>query len=305
MSISNRDKPFKQVVARIYPDSRLLQTWVLAGGVSAQMTGLDIALVDGKKTKLILRQHGEIDRQQNPHIAVDEFRLLQILQSKGLPVPAPVFLDASGEIFPHPYSVLEYVEGKPDLTPGHLPDFIFQFASLLSRIHQIDRTKEDLVFLLDAGKGFGERPVILDHSLSEGIIRDVLESIHPFPELNKPVLLHGDFWPGNILWNEGEVAAIIDWEDAKIGDPLADVANSRLELLWAFGVEAMATFTHTYKSLTKYHFAHLPYWDLCAALRPATKLSTWGLDVMTEKRMRERHKWFVNQALEKLEESTF
>jgi aminoglycoside phosphotransferase (APT) family kinase protein len=36
---------------------------------------------------------------------------------------------------------------------------------------------------------------------------------------------------------------VLDWEDAAIGDPLADVANVRLELLWARGIEAMEPFT--------------------------------------------------------------
>jgi aminoglycoside phosphotransferase (APT) family kinase protein len=40
------------------------------------------------------------------------------------------------------------------------------------------------------------------------------------------VLLHGDFWPGNALWRDGALVAILDWEDAAIGDPLADVANA-------------------------------------------------------------------------------
>jgi hypothetical protein len=44
----------------------------------------------------------------------------------------------------------------------------------------------------------------------------------------------------------------------------------------------------------------LPYWDLCAALRPASKLGAWGLDEATEQRMRHLHKVFVTQALERL-----
>jgi hypothetical protein len=42
--------------------------------------------------------------------------------------------------------------------------------------------------------------------------------------------------------------AVIDWEDAAIGDPLADVANARLELTWAIGLEAMEDFIRQYGS---------------------------------------------------------
>ena len=34
----------------------------------------------------------------------------------------------------------------------------------------------------------------------------------PPVQVNRPVLLHGDFWPGNILWRDGRLVAVIDWE---------------------------------------------------------------------------------------------
>jgi hypothetical protein len=88
------------------------------------------------------------------------------------------------------------------------------------------------------------------------------------------------------------------WE--LIRDPLADVANSRLEVLWAFGIDAMHHFTHQYQALTTIDFSNLPYWDLCAALRRASQIAEWGLDDITEKTMREGHRWFITQAFEKL-----
>ncbi len=32
------------------------------------------------------------------------------------------------------------------------------------------------------------------------------------------VLLHGDFWPGNTLWRNGSLLAVIDWEQPAAGD---------------------------------------------------------------------------------------
>jgi aminoglycoside phosphotransferase (APT) family kinase protein len=113
-------------------------------------------------------------------------------------------------------------------------------------------------------------------------------------------LLHGDFWPGNVLWKDGQLVGIIDWEDAALGDPLADVANSRLEMLWAFGIDAMQSFTRQYQAMTTIDFINLPFWDLCAALRPAAKFAEWAADDATEKTMRERHRWFIAQAFKKL-----
>jgi aminoglycoside phosphotransferase (APT) family kinase protein len=118
--------------------------------------------------------------------------------------------------------------------------------------------------------------------------------------VNASVLLHGDFWPGNLLWRDGALAAVIDWEDAQVGDPLADLGNSRLEFLWALGHEAMTGLTNRYLALTAIDTGALPYWDLVAALRPCGKLADWGLEPATEQRMRQRHAWFVDQAFKGL-----
>jgi hypothetical protein len=62
----------------------------------------------------------------------------------------------------------------------------------------------------------------------------------------------------------------------------------------------METFTGYYRSLAAIDYHSLPYWDLVAALRPAAKLSTWGLNPDTEKLFRERHKLFVSRAIAEL-----
>jgi hypothetical protein len=62
----------------------------------------------------------------------------------------------------------------------------------------------------------------------------------------------------------------------------------------------MHHFTQQYQSLTTIDFTNLPYWDLYAALRPASQFAAWAPDELTEKTMRERYTWFIAQAFEKL-----
>jgi aminoglycoside phosphotransferase (APT) family kinase protein len=294
---------FEQVAQRIEPNSKLLRIWQPEGGVSAFIRGFEIERQDGRMIKMILRRHGEVDLKSNPYIARDEFRLLSLLNAVGISVPLPIHLDQSCQIFTTSYLVTEYIEGVTDFTPSNLDDYLIKLAEAMVKIHQINLSKVDLSFL-------PSHPQKFSHAFEEGAgglsstqvrIHNVLESNWPLPQRNELALLHGDYWPGNILWENGEIVGVVDWEDAKIGDPLADLANTRLELLWAFGNEAMDSFTNQYRLIMgEIDLTALPYWDLYASSRAASKISRWGLERDEEKRMRERILLFANQAFEKI-----
>ncbi|MFF0831342.1 phosphotransferase family protein [Brevibacillus sp. NPDC003359] len=299
------DEKWSSLVHNMNPSARLLRVWELKGGISAQVNALEMESPDGTKKKVVVREHGHADLKRNPQIASDEFGLLQILKTAGLPTPTPYHLEASSDIFPTPCLVIEFIEGQTVAAPADLSSFLQQVAEVLTRIHAVDTSMLGGIFLPKQEEAITEKlhkkSMILDQSLDEGLIREVLGSVWPLPQGNAPSLLHGDFWPGNTMWKDGKLVAVIDWEDAGIGDPLADLGNARLEILWAFGIQAMNDFTlHYQATMTKLDYTDLPYWDLCAALRPASNLSAWGLDENTERIMRERHSLFVRQACEKL-----
>ena len=307
MNDSHDDPRFSWLARKIAPGGTLLRVWPLHGGVSAQVTAMELQDPDGRIQTLTVRQHGAADRARNPNIAADEFRLLTALHTAGVPAPKPYAVDASGDIFETPVIVVEYIEGESVFALDNAPDLIPQLAAQLAVIHRVDVTSLDTSFLprqddiLTAN--VRQRPARLDDTLEEGRIRDALEAVWPLPLSNPSGLLHGDYWPGNILWRAGRLVGVLDWEDAALGDPLADLANSRLEILWAFSLDAMRQFTHDYSASTAARpldLTNLPYWDLCAALRPAGRLSDWATDEAAERRMRERHHLFVAQAFEQL-----
>lgn len=297
-----------RLARKIDPHSRLVRAWPLQGGISAQVTALEIRRPDGQTQKLILRRPGTQTLQHNPHAAAHEFRILRTVYAAGVAAQAPVLLDPSGDIFPDPYLVVEYVEGEPDFAPAGAGDRIRQMAAHVAKIHGINIREANLSFLPRQAQRLADvitrRPARLDASLDEARIRDILEAVWPLPPCHAPALLHGDFWPGNLLWRDGRPAAVIDWEDAEIGDPLADLAVTRLDLLWIYGRDAMQEFTNAYCDLAAPDCTHLPYWDLVAALRPASRLAEWaagwpelGRPDITEQTMAAGHRWFVAQAL--------
>jgi aminoglycoside phosphotransferase (APT) family kinase protein len=53
-------------------------------------------------------------------------------------------------------------------------------------------------------------------------LADALQRSAP-PPTPVPSLVHGDFHYGNLLFRDGEIVALLDWEIAALGDPLGDL----------------------------------------------------------------------------------
>ncbi|AIZ46574.1 hypothetical protein QR90_09500 [Deinococcus radiopugnans] len=277
------------MIQKFRPGAQLLRSWPLSGGVSARVTGLEIRRADGPLERLVVREYGPRDLAAHADLARQEFKLLGALHAAGLPVPQPHHFEAG-------VLVTGFRDGQPEFSPAHQDEYVRQMAAFLVRLHALPSAHFPSLRPLAWPGPPSQKP---DESLSESRIRDALERLeHPLCSL--PVVLHGDVWPGNLLWSGGGLNAVIDWEDAALGDPLADVGNARLELLFFLGPEAMHTFTDRYAVLSGADMAALPYWDLRAALRPCGRLGGWGLEEGLERQIRQRHLEFVGHVLTQL-----
>jgi aminoglycoside phosphotransferase (APT) family kinase protein len=154
-----------------------------------------------------------------------------------------------------------------------------QLATQLARIHALP-LDDGLQFLERNTQRAAERaahtPPRPDVGLNEAQVRSLVRELWPWPQHNPDALLHGDYWPGNVIWKDGTLTAVLDWEEAAIGDPLADVALSRLDIAWAFGDDAAETFTSCYREQTRIDWRNLAHWELSIALRPMGQLARWA-----------------------------
>jgi aminoglycoside phosphotransferase (APT) family kinase protein len=273
------------------------------GGVSATATFIEAQSADDERQRFVLRQHAGPEPGGVSHVsAVNEARLLGTLRAAGLPVPEPRLADESGTILADPFVVMDFIDGAPVTGPPEPVGFTAQLAAALAKLHNAGLARTKLPFLPDvhqvAGRRLGTRPQSPDDSVSETAIRAALTGSWPPPAANDERVLHGDYWPGNTLWRDGELVAMIDWEDTAFGDPLADVGNARLELAMAFGAGAAADFTVQYRAaMPGIDVTALPYWDLYAALRPAGKMASWGLAAADLDRFVAGHREFTSAAL--------
>ncbi len=95
-----------------------------------------------------------------------------------------------------------------------------------------------------------------------GILRDALPMMTP----TDSVLIHGDYWSGNFLWEHGNITGILDWENGAYGHPGFDIAYCRMEMLIDGMDEAAATFLKTYETMTGKPVANLGLCELVSAI---------------------------------------
>jgi aminoglycoside phosphotransferase (APT) family kinase protein len=273
--------PFPGIVTGLCPGAELTAMVRLAGGVSADVHRLDLNLADGRTTSVVLRAHGA---SHSGHNAELEYRLMQALHRGGVPVPEPLLVDASGDLLADPFLILAFVDGTSAIPEAQESRSIDAMAEALSKIHALPTA--DLPTLPPRNDPL---PEVLDF-LPEGPewedLRGHLRSLIDTAYVGPAKLLHGDFWPENLLWRDGSIAAILDWEDAAMGDPLSDVACCRVELRYKFGKAVMDGFTRAYARHQAVDHWRLALWQVYVAAAAQRFMGQWGLDPAVERHMR-------------------
>lgn len=272
---------FSALIEHWFEDASLQRVTPLHGGVSAEVHRVDLLLGNQTPFSLVVREHGS---QHSGHPVAIEHALLSALVELGLPVPRVLFADTTGAFSNNPFLALDFIEGDTILVPEQLEPRIDQAATLLATIHQQSITSlpdlpqrvDPLPEIFEFWPGGKEwRP--LKHFLESAVL-----PLYP----STLQLLHGDFWPGNLVWHNNQIRAAIDWEDAAIGDPMSDLAASRLEFRYLVGQSGMRAFTACYEQHQPIDWPRLALWQVYVAAAAQHYMGEWGLPKDRENHMR-------------------
>lgn len=159
--------------------------------------------------------------------------LLRALKTTGVPVPAIPWASADEELLGTPFIVMEKLPGRMFLVWDPHPQFARdaaavhtvweQTARLLAQFHRVDAG----VLLRDweAPRSLTQElavwPNVLKHAedpawLAAGTaLGQALRATAP--SAVSMGLVHGDYQPGNVLFEAGRITGVIDWELAFIG----------------------------------------------------------------------------------------
>ncbi|MGO1165971.1 MAG: phosphotransferase family protein [Janibacter sp.] len=181
-----------------------------------------------------------------------EYRMIEALHTSAVPVPRPVHLASPADeaVLEAPFFIMGFADGEvlretdqlaAVADPGRLARHLMR---CLADLHAVD---PDEVGLGDLGRTDGYLERQLDRWLRQ--VGAIGSPLHPrfeevasalrrdLPITQRTSLVHGDYRLDNVVIGAGEeIVAVLDWEMATRGDPLADVAST---LVWWDGMRGL------------------------------------------------------------------
>jgi aminoglycoside phosphotransferase (APT) family kinase protein len=232
----------------------LTDVQLIAGGRSNLTYRLTVSASDGDRPsdgtrrsdgtrQLVLRRPPLGHVLPTAHDMSREYRVLSALAGTKVPVAPLVAACTDNEVIGAPFYVMEYVPGvvlrtrndTKDLTEEQAADLSRCLAEMLAAIHGVDVNQ---VGLGDLGRGAGYLRRQLDRwqrqwELSatrempgyEQLVQRLTAAL-PAETQGQTTLVHGDYRLDNVLVTldpEPRITAVVDWEMATLGDPLADL----------------------------------------------------------------------------------
>jgi aminoglycoside phosphotransferase (APT) family kinase protein len=205
-------------------------------------------LIERGGEEFVLRRPPRPPLPPSAHDVLREARLLSALRDTPARVPAVLAIGADEQIIGAPFYVMERVVGDVIVTsmpsaldsPAERARTAQELIEALVEIHGVDWRAAGLE---DFGKptGYLQRQLRrflglweLNKTREIPAVESVAEWLaENMPESGPATIVHGDFRLGNTLYAPGapaRLAAVLDWEMATIGDPLADLGY--LCMMW-------------------------------------------------------------------------
>jgi aminoglycoside phosphotransferase (APT) family kinase protein len=262
---------------------------------------------EGAREAVVVRRYGEYWQRTDPAACEREFVILGVLTRHGFPVPKPLLLDAQGGPFGAPTVVMTRLPGKPLLAPRDLSDYLEQIAATLARLHSLPVT--EFGFLREQRVNV-ERTLDVFFGAPDDPLQVAVwsEAKAAWPRVanasREHSVVHGDFWPGNLLWVRGRLVSVVDWEQPRLGDPAKDVATCRGDISVLFGLDAADEFVRHYRNAGGCRIEELRFWDLLISTYAVKQIEEWatvypvlGRPELTPAMARDRIREFAESAM--------
>lgn len=210
-------------------------------------------LIETPKSRYVLRRRPPGVLLASAHAIDREYRVMEALHQQGIPVPRPIFYCDDAEVIGSAFYVMDHVDGRiffnnamPDLTPAERAATYDSANATLARLHAIDPVAVGLGDFGRPGNYFARQVGRWSKQYEASRTADIpeMEKLMEWLAANVPPeaearIVHGDYSFHNLIYrpDRPEVAAILDWELATLGDPIADLTYHAMEYYRPRGVD--------------------------------------------------------------------
>ncbi|GAA4997928.1 phosphotransferase [Actinopolymorpha pittospori] len=243
----------------------LLEVGRLDGGIATATHRLRVADSRGHSVDLVLKRYLVGDDT----VGLEWDRLSFAAHRAGVATPAPVLVDLDGTWFGTPALVMTALPGAVRYDVADPAGWVSALAQTLAEIHRSDVSPPVPAAVRRTPAWRSLDPAGLPEPWRSGprgggVTRVVERLRRVAPDLPE-VLCHGDFHPGNVLFDDAGVSGVVDWSAARLEPAEADVSNTRAELA-LIADHLPGLFTAAYLDARGVTLKVLPLWDVLAAV---------------------------------------
>jgi len=237
--MSRRASGWKALAAAVAPGARVTRLRRLGGGAGG--TDAYGVTLDRAPRRLVVKLYPDDDGT-----ASSEWSHLEFAQRVTAPVPEPIAADLESVWFGRPAVVMSRLPGRPDVTPKDAYSWVAALAQVLAKVHEtvLDGVAGALTPPLQDARW---DPPSRDHPLSAVAVGAVAAGL---PSLSaEHAFTHGDFHPGNVLWQRGRISGIVDWSAAGLGARWSELAYCRADVCLLLGPDVADRLADAYSEI--------------------------------------------------------